>query len=315
MTYKSCRCLPVLLLLLCCLFFSSVRADSDALSVQTSTSSQIVDGETIQTLVVRLFNTSNQPIRNLCLSNLLPPELTYSSAQSAGLLIDEIPANGSAQTVFSMRPLRHTAVQTVAQNTLHITIEGDQQAYQRGQSAKVTVTVENLTDQTLSDVQIRHLFPDELGLSDSSASDTLLLPVLQAYGVYQYDVFIRRLSDSPGQALYVAATLNHDAYRKGDIAKLTVRITNESDTDAVNVTLGNLLPNGFQYAAAQKQTSFTYPRIKAGESVEETLLVEIIDTSFLPQTGDRPIWPALALGIANVLLLARLFIHKKTLED
>lgn len=314
MTHKR-RCRFFLPFLLALSFFCSAHAEQDALQIRTDLSAKTVNGETIQMLTVRLSNASNQPIRNLSLQNLLPNGLIYSSTKSRGLFIDEIPAGGNAQAIFSLRRQRHAAAQTVAENTLQITVESDAQAYARGQSAKVTVTVENLTDQTLSDVRLCHLFPDGLGLSDSAASDTLLLPTLQAYGVYQYDVLIRRLSDSSDRALYVTAVLDHGAYRKGDIAKLTVRITNESDTDAVNVTLGNILPNGLQYAAAQQKTAFAYPRIKAGESVEETLIVEIIDTSFLPQTGDRPIWPALLLGVASVSLLAWLFISKKSLED
>lgn len=310
------RCRRFLAFFLLALSIScSAYAEPDTLQIHTDLSAQTVNGETIQTLTVRLSNASNQPIRNLFLQNLLPNGLIYSNTQSRGLSIAEIPAGGNAQVVFSLRRQRHAAAQTVAENTLQVTVESDAQAYSRGQSAKVTVTAENLTDQTLSDMQLRHLFPDGLGLSDSSASDTLLLPDLQAYGVYQYDMLIRRLSDSPNQALYVTAVLDHDAYRKGDVAKLMVRITNESDTDAVNVTLGNILPSGLQYAAAQQKTAFSYPRIKAGESVEETLLVEIIDTGFLPQTGDRSIWPALLLGTASVSLLAWLFISKKSLED
>lgn len=314
MTYKSRRCLSVCFLLML-LFFSVARADSNALHVQTSTSAQTIDGENVQTLVIRLSNTADQPIRNLSLQNLLPSELVYMGSQSAGLLIDEIPANGSAQAVFILRPVRNSVAQTVAQNTLRVTVESDRSSYQRGQSAKVTVTLQNLTAQTLSDLQIKHLFPDDLGLSDASQSDTLLVPSLKPFEVYQCDVLIRRLSDSANQALYVTATLDHGVYHKGDLAKITVRITNESNTDAVNVTLDNILPNGFQYAAAQKETSFTYPRIQAGASVEETLLVEVIDTSFLPQTGDRPVWPFALLGAVCIALTAYLLRNKRSLED
>lgn len=314
MTHKRHRCSSVCFLLML-LFLSAARADNQALHVQTSTSTQTINGENVQTLVVRLLNTTDRSVRNVFLQNLLPSELIYSGSQSAGLLISEIPANGSAQAVFTLRPLRNSVAQAVAENALRITVESDQAAYQRGQSAKLTVTVQNLTEQTLSDLQVKHLFPDDLGLSGSSQSDTLLIPALKPFEVYQCDVLLRRLSDSPNQALYVTATLDHSAYHKGDLAQITVRITNESSTDAVNVTLDNILPNGFQYAAAQKKTSFTYPRIQAGASVEETLLVEVIDTSFLPQTGDRPIWPAVLLGAASILLLSCLFRNKRNPED
>lgn len=310
MLHKRNRCVSIYLLLML-FFFSTARADSHMLQIQTNISAQTINSETVQTLVVHLLNSSDQPIRNLSLQNFLPPELIYDGSQSAGLLINEIPANGSAQTVFTIRPLRNSLKQDVAQNVLGITIESDQQSYQYKQSAKVTITVQNLTNQVLSNLQIKHLFPDGLGLSDASKSNTLQISSLKPFEVYQCDVFVHRLSD----LLYVTATLDHAVYRKGDLAKITVHITNESIVDATNVTLSNILPNGFRYAATQKNTFFSYPCIRAGESVEETLLVEIIDTSFLPQTGDRPIWPVALLGTICILLLAYLLRNKRSLED
>lgn len=113
-------------------------------------------------------------------------------------------------------------------------------------------------------------------------------------------------------ALSIELQCDQQEYKKDDIAKVTITVTNNSDRIAKDISITNLLPNGLVYAPQQKQTTFEQESLAPHQSVKHEVSVKLVDVN-LPQTGDSSPSVFLLAGAA-LACIAILFGIKKRLR-
>lgn len=94
-----------------------------------------------------------------------------------------------------------------------------------------------------------------------------------------------------------------DAYKRDEIALLTINVKNTSTIVATNVTLENILPEGLMYAGNAPVSMFTHAHLLPNESVSHLVRVKVADKS-IPMTGDPynpQIWSYLLIGLLGIL--------------
>lgn len=130
----------------------------------------------------------------------------------------------------------------------------------------------------------------------------LLCVVSPLYAQEQYD------------ELQAVVTSDKEDYAKGEIAEITLTVTNQSKQAISNVEIEYLLPDGLRLVNEDAGTA-SIEKLEVGEALTMTVHVEAIQTSQIlptPQTGDdTSFWSVLIIIVSSIIGLVCLCLSKR----
>lgn len=151
---------------------------------------------------------------------------------------------------------------------LRLSIATNQSHYATGETAWLTLTIENISDTDCYDVDVTHLLPNGLQYADS-AEGHAYFPVIPAGSMRTCTVGIRE----PSSAVSITVTSDKKAYRLGDIATFTLTIKNNTASPLYDVELLQLLPEGLVCESGSDDSYAYIDMLAPYEAITRTYLV------------------------------------------
>lgn len=152
--------------------------------------------------------------------------------------------------------------------SLKISISSDKSQYAAGDTAWLTLTIENYSNQDYYDLDIRHILP--LGLEY----------VPDEYGYSYFEIIpanstqIRTVGvKGPSADVSVSITSDKKAYKFGEIAKLSLTVKNNTNATLYDVELNHRLPNDLEYVELKEDGYIFFESLPALGSITRTFLV------------------------------------------
>lgn len=139
----------------------ALPAGAHALSVRVEADKpRYEDGETAR-LTVTVTNESGRPATDVNIANLLPEGLRYAPEQGETAFRHEViaPRESVRHTLLVQRDPR---VSVRESGGVRVTVMRDKDAYAPGETARLTVVTENLTNLPIRNVRLANLLPEGL---------------------------------------------------------------------------------------------------------------------------------------------------------
>lgn len=112
-------------------------------------------------LTITIENKTQAPVTNVNLANILPKGVKYAPGQKETAFLDAV-IGPHERVTHKLRVMREMRVFTTEQDGVRVTVMRDKVAYECGETARLTVITENLTDLPIRNVRIANLLPDGL---------------------------------------------------------------------------------------------------------------------------------------------------------
>jgi len=184
-----------------------VRREDHAVQFSVYADKENYKEDEFATLTVKAKNLSKRAISNLNIRHILPNGLAYAD-----------PSQGAGRTEILLSPGERKEFSVMVKKipeTLRIMLEADKAEYQKTDIAQITIAVENISDQLVSNLNIEHLLPNGLRYVPGKEEHEFRRATIYPHETVKYTVYVQHVGEVPNTGdrsgrdmlLYTAALL------------------------------------------------------------------------------------------------------------